>query len=78
MIYGKRRNLPLADAIINDFCSIMPGTNISGKVELDNGVYIGTGAKIINYVRIGEPDILEADPVPVRSQGVNVHSKVFK
>ena len=42
------------DCTISDYCSIMPGVNISGKVKLEDGVYIGTGAKLINYVSIGE------------------------
>lgn len=42
------------DCIIGDFSNIMPGVNISGKVTLEEGVYIGTGAKIINYVTIGK------------------------
>jgi sugar O-acyltransferase (sialic acid O-acetyltransferase NeuD family) len=42
------------DCIISDFCSIMPGVNVSGKVKLGEGVYIGTGSQIINYISIGD------------------------
>ena len=42
------------DCIINNYCSIMPGVNISGKVQLGEGVYVGTGSQIINYVSIGD------------------------
>ena len=35
------------DASIADFCSIMPGVNISGGASVENRVYVGTGAKLI-------------------------------
>ena len=38
------------DAVINDYCSIMPSVNVSGEVHLEKGVYIGTGAVIINQL----------------------------
>jgi sugar O-acyltransferase (sialic acid O-acetyltransferase NeuD family) len=42
------------DTRIGDFCSIMPGVNISGEVIMKDCVYVGTGAKIINQVTINE------------------------
>ena len=41
------------DTVIEDFCSIMPGSNISGKVKLKEGAYIGTGAQLLQDVTIG-------------------------
>lgn len=32
----------------------MPSVNISGEVKIGEGVYVGTGAKIINQLEIGE------------------------
>lgn len=42
------------DTTIGDYSSFMPGINISGEVVIHEGVYGGTGAKIINQVEIGE------------------------
>lgn len=36
------------DACIGDFSTISPGVHISGHVQIGNGVFIGTGANIIN------------------------------
>lgn len=42
------------DTMLGDYCSIMPGVNISGEVIMKDCVYIGTGAKIINQITINE------------------------
>ncbi|MBL0325198.1 MAG: acetyltransferase [Cytophagaceae bacterium] len=55
------------DTVIEDFCSIMPGVNISGEVNLKKSVYIGTGAKIINQLEIGENTIVGAGAVVYKS-----------
>jgi len=55
------------DTIIKDFCSVMPGVNISGEVTLGECSYIGTGAKIINLVEIGENTIVGAGAVVSKS-----------
>jgi sugar O-acyltransferase (sialic acid O-acetyltransferase NeuD family) len=59
------------DTVIKDFCSVMPGVNISGEVELGNCSYIGTGAKIINLVEIGENTIVGAGAVVSKSLPAN-------
>jgi sugar O-acyltransferase (sialic acid O-acetyltransferase NeuD family) len=41
------------DAILEDFTSLMPSVNISGGVVVREGVYVGTGAQILNHVEIG-------------------------
>lgn len=41
------------DAIIKSYCSIMPTVNVSGEVFMEECVYVGTGAKIINQINIG-------------------------
>ncbi|TDD98388.1 acetyltransferase [Flavobacterium cellulosilyticum] len=55
------------DVIINDFCSFMPSVNISGEVIIEQGVYIGTGAVIINQLNIGENTIVGAGSLVVKT-----------
>jgi sugar O-acyltransferase (sialic acid O-acetyltransferase NeuD family) len=55
------------DTRVQDFSSFMPSVNISGEVEVETGVYIGTGAKIINQVSIGNNTIIGAGAVVSRS-----------
>lgn len=59
------------DTIIKDFCSIMPGVNISGEVVIEKGVYVGTGAKIINQLSIGAQTIVGAGAVVSKSLPAN-------
>ena len=59
------------DTIIKDFCSVMPGVNISGEVIFGDCSYIGTGAKIINLVEIGENTIVGAGAVVSKSLPAN-------
>ncbi|RQP12719.1 MAG: acetyltransferase [Chryseobacterium sp.] len=55
------------DTEINDYCSFMPGVNISGEVKIEESVYVGTGAKIINQLTIGEGTIVGAGAVVSKS-----------
>lgn len=55
------------DTIIEDYCSFMPSVNISGEVKIEQGVYVGTGAKIINLLEIGENTIVGAGAVVSKS-----------
>lgn len=55
------------DTVIGDFASFMPGVNISGEVNIKEGVYVGTGAKIINQLEIGENTIIGAGAVVSKS-----------
>ncbi|MCI2227553.1 acetyltransferase [Polaribacter sp. MSW13] len=59
------------DTIIEDFCSFMPTVNISGEVVIEKGVYIGTGAKVINQLKIGENTIVGAGAVVAKSLPAN-------
>lgn len=59
------------DTIINEFASFMPSVNISGEVNVGKGVYVGTGAKIINQVNIEEYTIVGAGAVAARSLPAN-------
>lgn len=59
------------DTVINDFSSFMPSVNISGEVLIEKGVYVGTGAKIINLLSIGEHTIVGAGAVVAKSLPAN-------
>lgn len=59
------------DTVINDFSSFMPSVNISGEVVIEKGVYVGTGAKIINLLSIGEHTIVGAGAVVAKSLPAN-------
>ena len=71
------------DTIINDHASFMPSVNISGEVTIGEGVYVGTGAKIINQLEIGEYTIIGAGAVvaqtlPAHCTAVGVPAKPIK
>lgn len=55
------------DTIIKDFSSFMPSVNISGEVLIEESVYVGTGAKIINQLEIGAETIVGAGAVVAKS-----------
>ena len=60
------------DAVLEDFCSLMPHANVSGAAYLETGAYLGTGATVIQGVRVGAHSILGAGAVAVRN--VPAHS----
>lgn len=71
------------DTIINSYCSFMPSVNISGEVVIGEGVYGGTGAKIINLLEIGEFTIIGAGAVvaktlPPKCTAVGIPAKPIK
>ncbi len=55
------------DTLIKDYCSFMPSVNVSGEVEVQECVYVGTGAKIINRLQIGKNTIVGAGAVVSKS-----------
>lgn len=59
------------DTIIGNFCAFMPSVNISGEVHIFPSVYVGTGAKIINLLEIGENTIVGAGAVVSKSLPAN-------
>ena len=59
------------DTFIGDFCSFMPSVNISGEVKINENVYVGTGAKIINQLEIGENTTIGAGAVVAKSLPAN-------
>lgn len=71
------------DSIIKKYSAFMPSVNISGEVTIGEGVYVGTGAKIINQLEIGENTIVGAGAVvsrtlPAHCTAVGVPAKVIK
>ncbi len=54
------------DDIISDYCSLMPSVCISGEDVLGRGVYVGTGAKIINGINVGENVTIGAGAVVIK------------
>ncbi|WET00130.1 acetyltransferase [Chryseobacterium arthrosphaerae] len=59
------------DTKIKNYCSFMPTVNISGEVVVNEAVYVGTGAKIINLLEIGENTIVGAGAVVYKSLPAN-------
>lgn len=55
------------DTLIGDYSSFMPSVNISGEVHIEEKVYVGTGAKIINRLTIGKATIIGAGAVVSKS-----------
>lgn len=71
------------DTIIKDFASFMPSVNISGEVLIEEQVYVGTGAKIINQLQIGKGTIVGAGAVvsktlPANCTAVGIPAKPIK
>jgi len=71
------------DTIIKDYCSFMPSVNISGEVVIEEQVYMGTGAKVINQLSVGEKTIVGAGAVvykslPANCTAIGVPAKVIK
>jgi sugar O-acyltransferase (sialic acid O-acetyltransferase NeuD family) len=71
------------DTIIGDYSSFMPSVNISGEVHIEEKVYVGTGAKIINRLAIGNNTIVGAGAVvskslPEKCTAVGIPAKPIK
>lgn len=71
------------DTSIEDFSSLMPSVNISGEVKIHRGVYVGTGAKVINQLEIGKYTVIGAGAVvskslPSRCTAVGIPAKPIK
>lgn len=71
------------DTIIENYCSFMPSVNISGEVHIHKSVYVGTGAKIINLLEIGENTVVGAGAVvaktlPANCTAVGIPAKPIK
>ncbi|GAB3831893.1 acetyltransferase [Hymenobacter jeollabukensis] len=71
------------DAVLEDFCSLMPHANVGGEAYLETEAYLGTNATVINQVRVGARCIVGAGAVAVRDlpadcTAVGVPAQVIK
>lgn len=71
------------DTIVSDYSSFMPGVNISGEVVIEEGVYGGTGCKIINQLTVGTYTVIGAGAVvsktlPPKCTAVGIPAKPIK
>lgn len=71
------------DSIIKDYAALMPTVNVSGEVTIGEGVFVGTGATIINQLEIGEYTIVGAaagvtKTLPAHCTAVGVPAKPIK
>jgi len=71
------------DAVIEDYCSIMPCVKINGNNHLHEGVYVGTGATFIHKVSVGSWTTIGAgavviNDIPENVVAVGVPAKVKK
>lgn len=71
------------DTIIESYSSLMPSVNISGEVIIREGVYVGTGTKIINQLEIGcftvvGAGALVSKSLPERCTAVGIPAKPIK
>ena len=54
------------DAILSDYCSVMPGAHLAGAVLLKEAVLIGSAASVLNGVSIGTGSIVGSGSVVTR------------
>lgn len=59
------------DAKLGDYTTVLPSVNISGFVETDECVSIGTGTAVIQGVKIGANSIIGAGAVVVKNIQAN-------
>ncbi len=51
------------DVITGNFCTIMPGSNISGNIQIGDFTLIGTGVQVIQNLSVGSNCIIGAGSV---------------
>lgn len=54
------------DTILDDFVTILPGANVSGRVAVESGATVGAGAVILPGIRIGAGSFVGAGAVVTR------------
>lgn len=58
--------------VLNDYCSIYPGTHLTGDVEIGRGVTIGPGTTVFSGVKIGDNTVIGGGSVVTRNMPPNV------
>ncbi|MDB5261866.1 MAG: acetyltransferase [Adhaeribacter sp.] len=71
------------DVELGDYCSLMPHVNIAGNSVLGKGVYVGTNATVIQFLKVGARAIIGAGAVvhrdlPEAVTAVGIPAKVIK
>lgn len=71
------------DSVVKNNCAFMPSCNVSGECIIDEGVYLGTGVKVINRTSIGAETIVGAGAIvttslPAKCTAVGVPAKPIK
>lgn len=71
------------DAVIKDYCTILPSVNVSGNTLIEKLSEIGTGTQIIQGIKIGEETIVGAGAavvkdLPGKCTAVGIPAKVIK
>ena len=71
------------DTVLEDFVSLMPGTNLAGDVKVGEGCYFGLNSCVINRTNIGKWSIIGAgatviSDIPDYSVAVGVPARVIK
>ncbi|MGV3641618.1 MAG: acetyltransferase [Adhaeribacter sp.] len=71
------------DAVVGDFCSLMPQVNLGGGSRLEAGVYAGTNATVLPRLGVGANTIIGAGTLvtrdlPANCTAVGVPAKVSK
>lgn len=59
------------DAKIGDYSTILPSVNVSGDVDIEECVSVGTGSAIIQGIKIGNNTIIGAGAVVVKDLPAN-------
>ncbi|MFO1429201.1 MAG: NeuD/PglB/VioB family sugar acetyltransferase [Candidatus Competibacteraceae bacterium] len=60
------------DNHIHPFCTLGPGANLAGALEIGEGAYIGVGAVIRDHLTVGAEAVVGAGAVVVKSVPANV------
>jgi len=55
------------DCVVGAHAHLAPGVNITGRVKLGEGTFVGAGAKIIPGIRVGDWAIVGAGSVVIRN-----------
>ena len=71
------------DTALEDFVSLMPGSNLAGEVKVEEGCYFGLNSCVINRTNIGKWSIIGAgatviSDIPDYSVAVGVPARVIK